>query len=66
MPAQAEEVWWHFFGLMHRGRLDEEVVQAVHDFMRRPDDTAAQRRVMSLRAAQEALNRGEQEMEAEP
>jgi DNA primase len=66
MPAQAEEVWWHFFGLMHRSRLDEEVAQAVHDFMRRPDDTAAQRRVMSLRAAQEALNRGEQEMEAEP
>ena len=66
MPAEAEEGWWHFFGLMHRSRLDEEVAQAVHDFMRRPDDTAAQRRVMSLRAAQEALNRGEQEMETEP
>ncbi len=65
MPAEAEEGWWHFFGLMHRSRLDEEVAQAVHDFMRRPDDTAAQRRVMSLRAAQEALNRGEQEMETE-
>ncbi len=66
MPAEAEEGWWHFFGLMHRSRLDEEVAQAVHDFMRRPDDEAAQRRVMSLRAAQEALNRGEQEMETEP
>jgi len=66
MPAEAEEVWWHFFGLMHRPRLDEEVAQAVQDFMRRPDDTAAQRRVMSLRAAQEALNRGEQGMETDP
>ena len=51
---------------MHRSRLDEEVAQAVHEFMRRPDDTTAQRRVMSLRAAQEALNRGEQDIEAEP
>jgi hypothetical protein len=66
MPAEAEEGWWHFFGLMHRSRLDEEVAQAVHDFMRRPDDAAAQRRVMSLCAAQEALNRGEQGMEPEP
>ena len=66
MPAAAEEGWWHFFGLMHRGRLDEEVAQAVHDFMRRPDDAAAQRRVVSLCAAQEALNRGEQGMETEP
>ncbi len=65
MPAEAEEGWWHFFGLMHRSRLDEEVAQAVHDFERRPDDVAAQRRVISLRAAQEALNRGEQGMETD-
>jgi DNA primase len=61
--AEAEEGWWHFFGLMHRSQLDAEVAQAVHDFERRPDDLAAQRRVISLRAAQEALNRGEQGMD---
>ena len=66
MPAEAEEGWWHFFGLMHRGRLDEEVAQAVHDFQRRPDDAAAQRRVISLRAAQAALNRGEPGPETDP
>ena len=66
MPAEAEEGWWHFFGLMHRSRLDEQVAHAVHEFQRRPDDAAAQRRVISLRAAQEALNRGEQGMETDP
>ena len=44
MPVEAEEGWWHFFGLMHRSRLDEEVAQAVHDFERRPDDVAADRK----------------------
>ena len=65
MPAEAEEIWWHFFGLMHRSRLDEEVAQARSAFERRPD-AAAQRRLVSLRAAQEALNRGEQGLETDP
>jgi DNA primase len=62
MPAEAEEGWWHFFGLMHRNRLDEEVALAISAFERQPDQ-AAQRRLISLRTAQEALNRGEQGME---
>ena len=66
MPAEAGEGWWHFFGLMQCSHLDEEVAQAVHDFTRRPNDEAAQRRVISLRAAQEALNRGEPGLEADP
>lgn len=66
VPAEAKEVWLHFRGLMGRAHLDEEVAQAVHDFARRPDDAAAQRRVMRLRAEQEALNRGEQGMETDP
>jgi DNA primase len=64
MPAEAEEGWWHFFGLMHRDRLDQEVAQAIRAFERHPDQ-AAQRRLISLRTAQEALNRGEQGMEAD-
>jgi DNA primase len=64
MPAEAEEGWWHFFGLMHRDRLDEEVALAIRAFERQPDQ-AAQRRLISLRTAQEALNRGEQGMEAD-
>ena len=64
MPAEAEEGWWHFFGLMHRNRLDEEVAHAMRAFQRQPD-AAAQRRLISLRAAQEALNRGEQGMETD-
>jgi hypothetical protein len=62
MPAEAEEGWWHFFGLMHRDRLDKEVALAISAFERQPDQ-AAQRRLISLRTAQEALNRGEQGME---
>lgn len=64
MPAEAEEGWWHFFGLLHRRSLDAEVEQARQDYMRHEDKTAALR-LTRLRAAQEALNRGEQGPESE-
>lgn len=64
MPAEAEEGWWHFFGLLHRRSLDAEVEQARQDYMRHQDKPAALR-LTRLRAAQEALNRGEQGPESE-
>jgi hypothetical protein len=62
MPAEAEEGWWHFYDLLRRSRLDEEVAEARQDFERRPSEATAQR-LIRLRAAQEALNRGEQGMD---
>jgi DNA primase len=59
MPAEAEAGWWHIFGLMHRGRLEEEVAAASRDFAERADE-AAQRRLIALCAARDALRRGEQ------
>jgi DNA primase len=64
MPAQAEAGWWHIFGLMHRGRLEEEVAAASREFEERGDE-AAQLRLVALCAAREALRRGEQGGEAE-
>ena len=58
MPAEAGAGWWHFFGLMNPGRLEEEVAAAGRDFAERPDDTA-QRRLIGLCAALDALRRGE-------
>jgi len=63
-PAEAEAGWWHFFGLMHRGRLEEEVAAASRAFVDRPDE-ATQRRLIALRTAREALSRGEQGQDAE-
>ncbi len=65
-PAEAEAGWWHIFGLMHRGRLEEEVVAASRAFASRPDDDAAQRRLIALCTAREALRRGEQGGDAGP
>jgi DNA primase len=59
MPAEAEAGWWHIFGLMHRGRLEEEVAAASQAFAERGDQ-AAQRRLIALCAARDALRRGEQ------
>ena len=59
MPAEAEAGWWHIFGLMHRGRLEEEVAAASQAFAERGDE-AAQRRLIALCAARDALRRGEQ------
>jgi DNA primase len=63
-PAEAEAGWWHIFGLMHRGRLEEEVAAASREFVRRPDQ-AAQRRLIALCTARDALRRGEQGIESE-
>ena len=54
MPAEAEAGWWHFFGLLNRPRLEEEVAAAQAAFARSPD-TAAQDRLVALCAAREAL-----------
>ena len=59
MPADAEAGWWHIFGLMHRDRLEEEVASASRAFAARPDG-AAQRRLIALCTARDALRRGEQ------
>lgn len=58
MPAEAEAGWWHFFGLMNPGRLEEEVAAASRDFALRADE-AAQRRLIALCGARDALRRGE-------
>jgi DNA primase len=63
-PAEAEAGWWHIFGLMHRGRLEEEVAAASRAFASRPDE-AAQRRLIALCTARDALRRGEQGQDAD-
>jgi DNA primase len=40
----AEAGWWHIYGLMHGGALDEELAAARRDFALRAD-AAAQRRL---------------------
>jgi DNA primase len=65
MPAEAEAGWWHIFGLMHRSRLEEEVAAAGQAFIDRPDE-AAQRRLIALCAARDALSVPDQDAEAEP
>ncbi len=54
MPAEAEAGWWHFFGLLNRPRLEEEVAAAQAAFARTPN-AAAQDRLVALCAAREAL-----------
>ena len=63
-PADAEAGWWHYFGLMHPGRLEEEVAAATRDLARRWDHVA-HRRLTVLCTARNALRQGEQGMEAE-
>ena len=55
MPAEAEAGWWHIFGLMHRARLEEEVVAAGQAFIDHPDE-AAQRRLLALCEARDNLS----------
>ena len=59
MPAEAEAGWWHIFGLMHRGRLEDEVAAASQAFAKHGDE-ATQRRLIALCAARDKLRRGEQ------
>ena len=54
MPAEAEAGWWHFFGLLNRPRLEEEVAAARAAFERAPGP-AAQDRLVALCAARDAL-----------
>ena len=65
MPAEAAAGWWHILGLMHRSRLDEEVAAARQAFVNRPDE-AAQRRLIALCAARDALSAPDQGAELEP
>ncbi len=63
-PADAEEGWWHIFGLMHRSRLEEEVAAANRAFTA-AGDGPAHRRLIALCRAHEALCHGEQGIDAE-
>ena len=65
MPAEAEAGWWHFFGLMHRDRLEEEVAAASRAFVEQ-SSAVAERRLVALLGARDALRRGEQGGDAEP
>lgn len=65
MPAEAEAGWWHFFGLMHPDRLETEIQDARRAFTDRPDEEA-QRRLIALCHARDALRRGEHGAEQEP
>jgi DNA primase len=56
-PAEAEAGWWHLFGLLNGGRLEEEVLAASRAFAAHPDE-AAQRRLVALCAARDSLRRG--------
>ena len=47
MPAEAEAGWWHIFGLLNRGRLEEEVALAMRDFAA-TEDRADMRRLTAL------------------
>jgi DNA primase len=58
MPAEAEAGWWHIFGLMHRGRLQEEIAQAERDFVARMD-SATQTRLIGLVRARDELTQSE-------
>ena len=65
MPAEAEAGWWHIFGLMHRGRLEQEVAAAMRELAERGDD-ATQRRLIALCTARNALREDENGEGAEP
>jgi DNA primase len=64
-PAEAEAGWWHIFGFLDPGGLEEEVAAATLHFASHPDE-AAQRRLIALCTARDALRRGEQGQDAEP
>ena len=59
MPAEAEAGWWHFFGLLNRPHLEEEVEAARAAFETAPSQ-AAQDRLVALCAARDALARDAQ------
>jgi len=57
MPAEAASGWWHFFGLMNPDRLEDEVATASRAFETHADE-AAQRRLIALCSARDALRSG--------
>jgi DNA primase len=57
MPAEAASGWWHFFGLMNPSRLEDEVLAASRAFAATADETA-QRRLIALCTARDALRGG--------
>jgi hypothetical protein len=57
-PAEAEAGWWHFYGLMHGGGL-EEAVEAARLGYESSMDQAALRRLTALCVARDRLRRGE-------
>ncbi len=63
-PGDAEEGWWHIFGLMQRGRLEQDVATAQRDFQARMDQDS-QRRLIALRADLVSIQCGEEQREAE-
>jgi len=63
-PAEAGAGWWHYFGLMNRGRLEEEVAAARRRLAERVD-AANQRRLIALCTALDALCKGEEGAETE-
>jgi DNA primase len=63
MPAEAEAGWWHIFGLMNGGRLQEEVAQAERDFVARAD-ASAQSRLIGLARARNELMQSDQDIGA--
>lgn len=58
MPAEAAAGWWHYFGLLHRDRLDQELAAATRECGEQTNERT-QRRLTALREAQERLLRGE-------
>lgn len=64
-PAEAEAGWWHIFGLMDRDRLEAEVAAAMRELAEHGDDEAAQRRLIALCDARNALREDDHETEAE-
>ena len=59
MPADAERGWWHFFGLLNTGGLDQEIDAAAAAFARDADEPS-QRRLTMLVQTRWDLRRGEQ------
>lgn len=54
MPAEAETAWWHFFQLLNKPQLDEQIAAARADFNETPS-TVTQERLVTLTAARLAL-----------
>ncbi len=59
MPADAEEAWWQFFGLVNASGLRDQVAAAQRVLTERWD-LAAQKQLILLKSALIAVERGEQ------